>query len=162
MFRRLLEPDVAIKFPICGIARVTLSCAPDAPARIAIPGECGRPRQGVTGRVNRATRARLAEHQAVGIRDEPPDVRFAQDILNSRIIGAFGQPETSRFCLESLAEGLATDPDLGANRFRCFLKQWKQAVGCPGCGELEDADLLETAKNTDEVAVPVEESVANL
>ena len=43
MFERQFPSDVAIKFAIGRIARITFLCAPNLPARIAIPRERGRP-----------------------------------------------------------------------------------------------------------------------
>src|SRR5881392_1207743 len=78
MFERKFETDVAIKFAISRIARITLGRAPDLPARIAIARENRGPGWREAGRVNRTARSRLAKHQPVGVDDEPAHARFPQ------------------------------------------------------------------------------------
>src|SRR5436190_21582238 len=61
MFEGELEADVAIKFPVRRIAGISFDCAPDLPARIAIPSKSRRSSLGEARRVNRAARPRIRQ-----------------------------------------------------------------------------------------------------
>src|SRR5437764_1015424 len=91
-----VEPDVAIKFPISRITRITFGRAPDLPARIAIARKHRRPMRSETRRVDGATRARIAKDQPMGVDDEPTKVRFVQNRIETGTVSALRKPETSR------------------------------------------------------------------
>src|SRR5947209_13195773 len=64
MLERKIEADVAVKFPICRITRITFFRAPNLATRIAItPKRCWTC-EGITWRINRALRLRISEQQS--------------------------------------------------------------------------------------------------
>src|SRR5207248_10147980 len=118
-----VEPDVAIKFPISRITRITFGRAPDLPARIAIARKHRRPMRSETRRVDGATRARIAKDQPMGVDDEPTKVRFVQNRIETGTVSALRKPETSRIGAESSAVRIAADENLRAHRFARLLQQ---------------------------------------
>src|SRR5689334_18817412 len=76
MFHRKVETDVAIKFAISRMPRVTFFRAPDLPARISITRKSRGARGGVTRRVNGPLRLGIPKKQAVRVEDEPAEIRF--------------------------------------------------------------------------------------
>src|SRR2546423_1929395 len=155
MFEGKFKADVAIKFPIRRITRIPFRCAPDLPARIAIARKRGGPGRGKAGRVNRAARPWLAEHQAVGVDDEPAQVRFPQDILNAGMISAFGQPKPVWIGVKCRPIRIATDENLRANRFGRLLEQWEQTMRRGGGHEFEAAVVAQSAKHGEQIAIPI-------
>src|SRR5882724_11589705 len=76
MLQWKVESDIAIKFAICRIARITFLRTPNLAARIAIARERSRTCRGVTRCVNRALWSRSSKQQSVRVENQPADIRF--------------------------------------------------------------------------------------
>src|SRR5207237_9967951 len=114
MLERKIEPDVAIKFPICRIARITFLRAPNLTARIAIAPERSRTGGRVTGRINRALRLRISEQQPVRVENKPANIRFLQNQVDPWRVSAFRQPKAGWIDLEKIDMRVATNQQLRA------------------------------------------------
>ena len=130
MLERKIESDVAVKFPIRRIARITLLRTPNLAARIAIARESSRTCRRVTRRINRALRCRSSKQQSVRVKNKPADIRFLQNRVESGRVGAFGQPKTGWLGMKNIDMNVATDENLRAGRFaRLLVNQRQQTVG---------------------------------
>src|SRR5438128_11957101 len=89
-----IESDIAVKFAIRRIARITFLRTPNLAAGIAIARERSRTGRRVTRRINRALRCRRSKQQSVRLKNKPADIRFLQHRLESGGVGAFGQTTT--------------------------------------------------------------------
>src|SRR5436305_5075000 len=159
MLKRKLEPDVAIEFPVDRIAGISFRRAPDLPARIAIARERRRSSRRETGRVNRAARPGVRQHETVRVHDEPPDIRFTKDILDTRMVSAFRQPKPGRIGLKRGPVRIATDQNLRAHRFGRLLEQRQQSMGRSGGHQLEATLVPQPPKYREQVAVPLKETL---
>jgi len=62
------------------------------------------------------------------------DFGFLQKLFDARHIGAFGQPDAARVATETFAVVIASDHDLGADRFRIIGHQ-RQVTVCRSAGD---------------------------
>src|SRR6476660_6288101 len=76
MFHGQIETDVAIKFPVSGIARIAFVRTPDLAAGVGIACEGRRARWCETGSVNGTAWAWRSKKQTVSVDNEPADIRF--------------------------------------------------------------------------------------
>ena len=67
-----IESDIAVKFAIRRIARITFLRTPNLAAGITVAPKRSRTSRRVTGRVNRAPRLRISKQKPVGIENEHP------------------------------------------------------------------------------------------
>ena len=113
---QVVEAEIVadIPAPIAGgrVTRLSLFRAPDLPTRIAVAREDGRPFRRVARGVNGEARLRFAEHHTVCIEHEPFQVGLAQIFLNSRKIGAFGEPDPRGRAAKAGLVVVASDLDL--------------------------------------------------
>src|SRR5438093_13587527 len=90
MLHGKIKTNVTIKFPISWISRIAFVRAPDLPTRVAVARKCRRSRWCVTGCVDRAARARFSKQQAVGVENEPANIRFLPQRSQTGNVRAFG------------------------------------------------------------------------
>src|SRR5438094_9780667 len=116
MFKRKIETDVAVKFAICRIARITFFRAPNLAARVAVARERSWTRGRITWRINRALRLRIAEQQSVRVENEPSNIRFLQNRVEAGRISTFGQPKARWIGLAKIDMTVAPGDGLRAGR----------------------------------------------
>src|SRR5438552_17445013 len=116
-----IESDIAVKFAIRRIARITFLRTPNLAAGIAIARERSRTGRRVTGRINRALRCRSSKQQSVRVKNKPADIRFLQNRIESGRVGAFGQPKTVWLGMKDIDMNVTTDENLRAGGFARLL-----------------------------------------
>src|SRR5712692_2483037 len=147
MLHRKIEANVTIKFTISRIARITFLRTPNVPARITVTRENGRSRWRIARRINCALRRRCSKQQSVRVEKGPANVRFLEKRFQSRRIGAFRQPKTSRLGAEKIDIHISSDQNLGARGLRrLMLENGKQTVGGGAGDDFERARLPQLAK----------------
>src|SRR6266481_1140428 len=155
MFHGKIETDVAIKFAVSGISRVPFVSIPDLATRIGVPGERRRSFRCITGRVNRAARQRFSREQTMCVDNEPADVGFLQNNLQTQSVSAFRQPESGRLFAENVDISVASDQNLCTRGLaRLLLKNWQQTMRGGAGDDFQHAPLSQFTKHCKQIAFP--------
>src|SRR5215471_11050079 len=90
LFHWKIETDVAIKFPVSWITRITFVRIPDLAACVGIARKSRGTRWRITGNVNRAARSRFSKERAMCIENEPAKIGFLQNGFEIVSVTTFG------------------------------------------------------------------------
>jgi hypothetical protein len=82
--------------------------------------------------------ARVTEHQPVGVDDEPAQVCFLHDALQTGCVSAFRQPETCGIRAEGASVRVAANENLRADRLGRLREQRQQPVRRSGRHDFEE------------------------
>ncbi len=91
----------------------------------------------------------------MGIDDEPADIGFLEDAINTRDVTALGQPDADRIDPEALPVIIAPDKDLRPHRFRIALHQREKSMGGCAGDDFEDAVALQLGEGRHDIALNV-------
>src|SRR5215469_3172742 len=117
MLHGKIETNIAIKFPVSRISWITLVRAPDLPTCVRVSRKRRWPRRRITRRIDRTTRTRFSEQQAVCIQNEPANIRFLEDCFQARRVRTFWQPKSARLRTEEIDIHIAADQNLCTRRW---------------------------------------------
>src|SRR5260221_2219343 len=145
-----VKPDVPVEIAVMDVARIAFVFAPDLAGRFEVAAKGGDAIGGENGGEYPIARARPGVKQAVGVDDEPAEVRFLQRGLHSLDVGAFGQPDAARFATKTLRIMVAGDEDLGADRGRVTGQQRQHRMSGGACDDLQLSGFLEFAGGADQ------------
>src|SRR5207245_707257 len=90
-----IEADVAVKIAVARVAGVAFVAAPDLAGGVPVAAKGGNAFGSEDGGEDGITRLRAGVENAVGVSNEPTDVRLLQHVLDAFGIGALGQPDTA-------------------------------------------------------------------
>jgi hypothetical protein len=90
----------------------------------------------------------------MGIEDEPADVGFLEDLLDSLGVGALGKPDAAGIDAEPLAVMVAGGQDLGTKRGGMVSEQRQQRVRGGAGDDFELTPFLALAESAEEITVP--------
>src|ERR1700759_105716 len=97
------------------------------------------------------------------IEGKPAKLGLLQVVLQPRKISAFRKPDSLRLSSKIVLIIVSRDLNLGADRFRVLLHQWKKPVCCRAGDNLEKTAVLVALERSDEIAMqPINVDLATL
>ena len=102
IFEREVPADVAVKFAVDVVARISDLGAPDLLAGLDVAGKNSTSVRADDRSMHAVTRPRVAVKDRVRVADKIFDPGVLQQIFDARLVGTFGQPDAARLPPEML------------------------------------------------------------
>ena len=156
-----VESDVAIEVAVVPVAGVAVSRAPHLPRGLGITSESCHTASAIERCIGAVDGSAVGQQDAVGVDEEVPDRRLAQQLVDARGISAFREPHPPWPAAEVPLVQVRRDVYLRAQRRPVAIEQWKKRVGGRGGDDLEPTSLLEAAKGPHQIPLVAAPGVTN-